>query len=307
MSNDNEFGAESRPVVLSDDRQQEVDEWGRRAGAALRSSAPENGVSAIRRRVRNHRIGRAGALAGVVAVIAIGVAVLGRGDNSTRLRPGDDIPNDTVLVNDLHDVNQQEAFSLAQRALISEPDDGHGWQDTQDYESTHRPGEAAATIAALPECALLTSVGLFPPTTKSATAYQFVIALGLFGHRVLVFATPQDASRAMDVIAGKLYPTCSFNASDRGYAPNSAVAISEAWEAPQIALHGDRQVIIGQHTTTINAGFREQRYLVNAYVQVGRAITWINPDFVATEANPLLEVENEITAATTALTKVFGP
>jgi hypothetical protein len=111
----------------------------------------------------------------------------------------------------------------------------------------------------------------------------------------------------MDVIAGKLYPTCSLNANDRGYAPNSAVAISEAWDAPQIAPHGDRQVIIGQHTTTIHSGLREERYLVNAYVQVGRAISWINPDYVATGANPLLEVDNEITAATTALTKVFGP
>ena len=34
-------------------------------------------------------------------------------------------------------------------------------------------------------------------------------------HNVLVFATPEDASHAMDVIEGDVFPTCWFNFWDR--------------------------------------------------------------------------------------------
>jgi hypothetical protein len=309
MSGDKEFLAESRPVVLSDAREQVVDEWGRRAGAALRSPAPDSGVAAIKRRVRNQRIGQVGALAGVVAVVAIGLAVMSRADHSTPLRPGDDIP-DTVVVTELHDVNRQEALPLAQRALIARdvtPDGvGHGWADDQDWVANQLPSEAAATISALPGCALLTSVGLLPPTTKSAAAYQ-QSPDGILQH-VFVFATPEDASRAMDVIAGDVYPTCWFDEYDRRMGHYRAtMSISEAWDAPPIAPHGDRQVIIGQHETLLHNGFRLEYYFVNAYVQVGRAISLIDPVYVADAGNPLLNVNNDITAATTALTNAFGP
>jgi hypothetical protein len=238
------------------------------------------------------------AVAACVAVFATGAMIVTRADRAAI---------------ELRDVNQQEAVPLAQRALIprdATPDGvGHGWS-SDPYWAEIQPSEAAATIAALPGCALLRSVGLLPPTAKSAAVYQFAVAAGLM-HHVFVFATPEDASRAMDVIAGDLYPTCWFDVYDRRDADISqgrAAAISEAWGgAPGIVRHGDRQVIIGQHTSELLGPFRGEHYLVNAYVQVGRAISFINPEYMIDTNDPLLAVENDIAAATTALTNVFGP
>jgi hypothetical protein len=305
MSHDIEFPAESKPVVLSDGRQHVVDEWGRRAGAALRSPAPENGASVIMRRARNQRTVRVGgALIGVLIVIAIGIAVLGRGDESQR--PGDDTPAETVAVTELHDVNLQDALLLAQSANLPQGD--HRWNKGQPENESERLREAAATIAALPACAVLTSVGLLPPTTKSAVAYQYVPG-GPLLQDVFVYATPEDASRAMDVIASQLYPGCWFDVIDRGfeYTYPGTTSSSEAWQAPPIAKHGDRQVIIGQHTSFIQPDLRRDHYVVNAYVQVGRAISLIDPEFVATASDPLAAVDNDITAATTALKNGLGP
>ncbi|HVE17930.1 MAG TPA: hypothetical protein VNB52_02545 [Ilumatobacteraceae bacterium] len=47
--------------------------------------------------------------------------------------------------------------------------------------------------------------------------------------------------------------------------------------------------------------------MVNAYTQVGRAISLIDPVYVTDASNPLLAVDNDIATATTALTNVFGP
>ena len=92
---------------------------------------------------------------------------------------------------ELHDVNRPEALQLAQRATVAADPSGQLWQDGSDWGRSTLPGEAAATIAALPNCAPLTSAGLFPPTTKSATAYQWVDGYDQLMHRVFVFATPR--------------------------------------------------------------------------------------------------------------------
>ena len=257
------------------------------------------------RRARNQQIVRAGgAVAVVLAVIAVGVALVARGDESQQ--PGNDVPDDTLAVTELHDVNLQDALLLAQSVNLPQGD--HRWNSLTHRTESELPRDAAATIAALPGCAVLTSIGLLPPTTKSAVAYQYVPG-GTLLQDVFVYATPEDASRAMDVIAGKLYPTCWFDFIDRGFEHTypGTTSSSEAWQAPRIAPHGDRQVIIGQHTSFIQPDLRRDYYVVNAYVQVGRAISLIDPEFVATASDPLAAVDNDITAATTALKNVFGP
>ena len=90
--------------------------------------------------------------------------------------------------------------TLAIRGLITPEVLGVAWVDGQRSPDTERPKHAAATIAAMPGCAVLISAGLFPPTTKSATAYQFVDDGNFLGQRVFVYATAEDASSAMDVI-----------------------------------------------------------------------------------------------------------
>jgi hypothetical protein len=309
MSHDTEFPAEAKPAVLSEDREQAIDQLGRLAGAALRTPAPEHGASAIMRRARNQRIVHAGGAAvGVLAIVTVGIAVVARRDASRR--PGEDTPDNTEVVTDLHDVNRQEAAPLALRALITENELGVQWSDDKNWSETEFPQQAALTIAQMPECALLTSVGVFPPTTKSAGGFQSSV-LGI--HNVLVYATPEDASRAMDAVAGAVFPKCWFNFWDRETPVDfsGATSTTEAWNAPKITAHGDRQITVGQHTTRVfNAssyGLRPDEHLILTFIQVGRAITFVNPFYDATASDPLATANFITSVAATDLTNVFGP
>jgi hypothetical protein len=308
MPHDTEFPADSKTVVLSDDREQAIDELARLAGAALRSPAPEQGASAIMRRARTQRIVRAGvAVVSVLAVVAIGLAVVNRRSESQR--PGEDTPDNTEVITDLHDVDQQEAAPLALRALITENELGVQWSDDKNWSETEFQQQAALTIAAMPECAVLTSVGVFPPTTKSAGAFQSSV-LGI--HNVMVFATPEDASRAMDVLAGAVFPKCWFDFWDRETPIDfkGTTSTTEAWDAPKITAHGDRQITVGQYTTRVNAsryGLRPEEHLILTFIQVGRAITFVNPVYDATASDPLATANFITSVAATDLTNVFGP
>jgi hypothetical protein len=121
-------------------------------------------------------------------------------------------PNTTT---ELHDVNPEEALPLARRALFSNDALGVRWTNLDSIGANAIPEQAAATLDALADCAVLTSVGIFPPTTKSATAQQYVPGPELMFQDVFVFATAKDASRAMDVIDSEVFPACWFNFFDR--------------------------------------------------------------------------------------------
>ena len=110
----------------------------------------------------------------------------------------------------------------------------------------------------------------------------------------------------MDVIAGDRFPTCWFNVFDRGVEftyPGVTSSFAES-EPPQIAPHGDRQVIIGQHTKLSLLSGPAERDLVDAFVQVGRAITVINPRVLI--PGNLFTVNKAITATTDALNHALG-
>jgi hypothetical protein len=115
----------------------------------------------------------------------------------------------------------------------------------------------------------------------------------------------------MDVIAGDVYATCWFDLFDRliplGPTLGTSTSTSDAWDAPAITQHGERQIIIGQHATLVGSDATVEAYFVNAYVQVGRAISWINPMTGATTDSGLFTVDRAITATATALTSTFGP
>ena len=73
-----------------------------------------------------------------------------------------------------------------------------------------------------------------------------------------------------------------------------------------IALHGDRQVIIGQKIHyVLSPGGPLDVQAINAFVQVGRAISFIDvQDYGDYTANS--NVMEAITASADALKKVFG-
>jgi hypothetical protein len=214
-------------------------------------------------------------------------------------------------VSELSDVTPQEAMPLAQEALIKPDALGTFWRSGVPIADSVIAAQAVATTAAQPQCAVLTSVGLFPPTAKSVAARQFLTPGEREEHSqtVFVFATPEDASRAMDVIEGKIFPGCWFNLFDRltprgGFSDERS--ISTAWEAPAIAPRGDRQVIVGQHAAYTLTGGSVEVNVVNVYVQVGRAISWINPAYGVGQEDRLFSVNKALDATTAALEAVFG-
>ena len=218
---------------------------------------------------------------------------------------------------ELRDVDAKKALSLGEATLITADTlngtalTGAGrWVRVDDLTVSDYAEQSAATSVALPGCAQLASIGLMQPTSKSVTVHQdFVSGIVPMLHDVWVFATPEDASRAMDAIAGNVYPTCWFDLFDR-LTPlgrmSHTTSTSYASEMPSsIAQHGDRQVIISQRIvyTTFQSGANVEA--INAYVQVGRAISFIDPQYLG-DVGPNSNVERAIAASTAALQKVFG-
>ena len=131
----------------------------------------------------------------------------------------------------------KQAAQLGQQALITAEALGALWRERPPLTDAVVAEQAAVTFAELPQCAVLTSVGLLPPTTKSVAARQsFAGRLRFMDQTVFVFATPEDASRAMDVIDGDIYPSCWFDLFDRLIPLESPItrSSSTAWTAPEI-------------------------------------------------------------------------
>lgn len=226
-------------------------------------------------------------------------------------RPNSDLPSN----GELNDVDLAQATALGQSAFARPEDVVSTFRRIDDpiSEATWAQ-QAEATAAANPACALLPSLGLAPPTTKAALPRQWLHGGvgGPIAQSIRVFATPADASRAMDMIAGAEYQACDRDLFDRltPFGTPNVTSTTEQWQAPTIAPHGDRQIIIGQHTTFSGAGIQNSgvtdEFRINAYIQVGRAISWINPRYLPGAQQPLFVSDNAITASATALEAVFG-
>lgn len=243
---------------------------------------------------RSRRLVRVGlAAATSIALLVTAAIVVTRVDNS----PGE-----------LNDVNAQDALPLARKAFISGDALGHTYFEAElPLPELVENNLAAVTRAAMPECEILATVGLMQPSPKAVAASQFFTALGGIAHTVYVFATPQDASKAMDVIGGKVYPACRFDLFDRmiPLEGQGHTANSKPWQTPTITAHGDRQIVFGQHTKFTGGNIDRETFYVNVFVQVGRAITWMNPQLLLTD-KPLFLVNKAAEAQTAALESVFG-
>jgi hypothetical protein len=236
------------------------------------------------------------AAAASIALVATAAIVVTRGGDTSQSS------------GKLNDVNAEEALPLARDAFIPAAALGQTYRETVLLPESVENQLAADIRVAMPECSILPSLGLVQPSTKSVSPSQFFNGFsGGIAHTVLVFATPQDASQAMDVIAGSVYPACRFELFDR-MIPREVLgqtARSELWDPPAIPAHGDRQIVFGQRATFAGGtGAREASY-VNVFVQVGRAITWMNPQLLSTD-NPLFLVNKAVDAQTAALESVFG-
>jgi hypothetical protein len=234
------------------------------------------------------------ATAASLALLVAGIAII--------THAGDD-----SAAGDLRDVDPYEAMSLAESALITPDEIGTRWRVQTPLTGPRYEEQANATIDAHPECAVLRSFGLFTPSNASAVARQaFTTGYAVdLQHAVFVFATDDDASRAMDLISGTAFAGCWFDLYDRtaplGRFGGVTAATSEPWSAPAVSAHGDRQVIIGQKASYTTSGTPGTTYLINAFVQVGRAISWIAPTARVDAVSPLTLVERVIAATADAL------
>jgi hypothetical protein len=211
----------------------------------------------------------------------------------------------------LRDVNPTEASPLAAAAKILPDAVGPLWSQVDDFNGSTYADVSAEVITAVPDCAQLKSVGLLQPTTKSVLFHQdFLNGPAPMLHDVWVFATPADASRAMDVIDGDVYPGCLFSFFDHLTPLSSGVkatSASRSFDIPPIASQGDRQIVIGQMIHyVLSVGGTIDPQAVNVFVQVGRAIAFIDPQYFD-DVGPTSNVVEAITASTDALKKVFGP
>src|SRR5262245_40365270 len=82
--------AEPEPI---DDAFEEI---GRRAGAALRRPAPDNGLAAITHQARRGRLVKAGVAAAVGVTVVVGAITITRGDEPNTLTPVNTIPDTTT-------------------------------------------------------------------------------------------------------------------------------------------------------------------------------------------------------------------
>lgn len=261
----------------------------------LAPSAPEGGVT---RRFTKMLL----AAAASIMLVTGGLVILGRVSDDRR-------------AGGLHDVNTEEALPLAQAALITPDKIGSRYRRLDPLTDADYARLGAATVASLPDCAALASYGLFSPTTKSVAARESFTRGNFFDlrHTVFVFASEEDASRAMDMIASDTYRTCWFDLFDR-LAPlgqNGALhsAVSEPWDAPQLSPHGDRQIVLGQRVTYTSDSGTFGASIFNTYVQVGRSISWIAPALLTTvgQDTPLQQIDEMVGATSAALEDVFGP
>ena len=233
------------------------------------------------------------AVAASIALLATGAVIINRasdGSDATKL----------------HDVDRQEALRLGQAALIAPATLGASWRSGDALTDAEVIPEIAAVVAARPECAALRDFGLSPPTTTGVAAAQLLVSSsGSVAHTVFVYATAADASRAMDYIDSDGFPECHFAVFDRlaALGLGTPAPTSEAWDAPQIPSNGDRQIIIGQ-LAHIKPG--TEYYIINAYVQVGRAISWINPRYLPEADQPLFRADKAMNAAADAVESAFG-
>ena len=132
------------------------------------------------------------------------------------------------------------------------------------------------------------------------------------GNVVWVFESEAAASAAMDVFQTDAAFQCLVASHQANWisSENTRQSVeSVPWDPTGLAVHGDRQIVRGQHNTYTDAisGAQEQRYFANTWIQIGRAITYIAPQADDPESiAPGGHVAHSIAAAAAALDAAFG-
>jgi hypothetical protein len=187
--------------------------------------------------------------------------------------------------------------AIAGSSLLSPKQVGVSWQINHQYDSfTSR--DVADVAATVPACAPYLDYAFDSPARQAATAGRIFGSAPLFAltQWVYIFPTEAAATQAMDKIAEASFVPCLNQFMDvlspkLAGSPSTTTTV----EAPPLADHGDRQVVIGQ-SIALPFGTYE---VMNVFVQVGRGIVYVNPTPDALDSlDPTSRLERVIAAAT---------
>jgi hypothetical protein len=192
--------------------------------------------------------------------------------------------------------------AIAEEALISVDELGAGWEVVSGGLTSRAVADIAATV---PECTPYLDYAFDSPGRQAPTAGRIFGSLAwTLTEWVYIFPSEAAASQAMDKIAEDGFATC-FNKFLEvlipAYAPGSTVTATTD-VAPPLLPHGDRQVVLTQNNTYRTDTFEYSRTVLNAFVQVGRGIVYIDPITDDHDSrDPAGPIEKALTAATNDL------
>jgi hypothetical protein len=257
--------------------------------SAVDDAVAEVDVTELRHRAKRARV-LFGVAAALILVVTLTVVMLSRRTDETSI-----------------DTSRDPA--IAEAALLPVGGLGSGWEVSHAFdEFTMRV--LAEVAAKVPECAPYVDYAFDSPRRDAATSvkrYQSP-SLATLWDVVYIFPSKDAASLAMDKIAEAGFPTCFaqyLEAATPKISPG-ATSRSDLVDTPPLLEHGDRQIAFTTRNTYPTLGDPIVLTSVNVFIQVDRAIVYVNPvpDFHdSTDANGLLE--KAMTLATESLRKAL--
>lgn len=189
--------------------------------------------------------------------------------------------------------------AIARSSLLAPKQIGVSWAISHQWDAftSRKIANIAATV---PACADYVDYAFDSPRRQAATAGRIFTSGQLFAvtQWVYIFPTEAAASRAMDKIAEAAFVPCFRQFMDALFRQLAGVPITTTTIAvPPLAKHGDRQVVLGQAIAPTDGGSTSN--VMNAFVQVGRGIVYVNPTPNAIDSrDPASRLEKVLTAAT---------
>ena len=232
-----------------------------------------------------------GIAAAVVVVAALAAVLINRTSDSTA-------------------VDTSRDPQIAGAALIPPDELGLHWVIQPAYRAfTSRV--AAEVAATVPACAPYVDYAFDSPRRNAVTAERkFLNPIQTTMYQwVYVFPTEDQATAVMDKVAESAFEPC-FTAFYEASVPvqdgNYEVAVTIADETP-VRGHGDRQVTFATAQKFEGPGIDGSRTLttMNIYIQVGRAIVYIDP-IRDVKDDPKGTMETAMKAAVDALTTALN-
>ena len=200
---------------------------------------------------------------------------------------------------------------IAEAAVIALPDLGSPWQDSHSHDgfSTRDQAGLAATV---PGCSPYVDSVFDGPHREAATSQKYFLYPGgnsVLSNVVSVFPSKAAASQVMDKIAEPKFRACLagyLEAAAPRFSSGDSLT-SHVLDAPPLLQHGDRQIAFETVNVFHIMGGPVPVISVNVFIQIDRAIVYINPVTDAHDSrDPKSPLEIVMKAATNSLASALG-